>query len=161
MPARYLALSKNFKLKKLADDAFAMLESCQICPRKCKVNRINGQTGFCRSALKPKIYRVMPHFGEEPPISARKGSGAIFFSGCNMHCQYCQNHMFSQGKEGKEVNPEELASLMLELQKKGCHNINLVTPTHFLPQILRSCRDSCSTWIKDTPCLQYFRVRVN
>lgn len=125
-----------------------MLESCCICPRKCRVNRLDNQKGFCRVGLKPKVCSFMPHHGEEPPISGRHGSGTIFFSGCNMSCAYCQNYEISQWDEGKEIEFEELASFMLQLQDMGCHNINLVTPTHVMPQILKSLKIAISQGLK-------------
>lgn len=118
--------------------AFAMLASCQLCPRRCGVNRLKGEIGYCKTGLLAKVCSFMAHHGEEPPVSGERGSGTIFFSGCNMSCVYCQNHSFSQGGEGREVSFEELASFMIELQNTGCHNINLVTPTHVMPQILKS-----------------------
>jgi putative pyruvate formate lyase activating enzyme len=136
----YLESYRNGHLDKIIDRLFKCLESCAICPRKCRVNRVNGIQGFCRTGLKPKVYSYMAHHGEEPPISGIKGSGTIFFSNCNMACVYCQNYEFSQLGQGREVNFEELAKFMLELQKMGCHNINLVTPTHILPQILKSLK---------------------
>lgn len=128
----------NGNLNKLAEETFKLLESCSICPRKCKVNRLKNEQGFCKTGLKPKVCSFMPHHGEEPPISGKRGSGTIFFSYCNMNCAYCQNYQFSQMDEGREVDLEELAGFMLELQKMGCHNINLVTPTHVMPQILKA-----------------------
>jgi len=134
----YLKSYQDARLKKAARECSEMLRSCQLFPRQCKVNRLNNQLGFCNTGLTAKVYSFMPHFGEEPPISGTKGSGTIFFSGCNMSCCYCQNFEFSQMGKGKNVNSNELANIMLELQKKGCHNINLVTPTHVLPQILNA-----------------------
>jgi putative pyruvate formate lyase activating enzyme len=112
------------------------LESCRICPRNCRVDRTRGRTGYCRALLNPVVYSYAPHRGEEPPISGRKGSGTIFFSHCNMKCVYCQNYYFSQLDKGEEASIEKLAEMMLCLQNKGCHNINFVSPTHYLPQIL-------------------------
>lgn len=126
------------KLNNIIDIAFAMLESCSLCPRRCKVNRLKNQTGFCKTGLLPKVCTFQPHHGEEPAISGTLGSGTIFFSHCNMSCVYCQNYEFSQLGQGREVEFSELAQFMLELQKMGCHNINLVTPTHVLPQILKA-----------------------
>jgi len=126
------------KLQAVSNQAFKMLESCCICPRKCKVNRLNDEKGFCQTGLRPRLCNFMPHHGEEPAISGTRGSGTIFFSGCNMSCVYCQNYEFSQLGNGREVEFEELANFMLELQAAGCHNINLVTPTHVMPQILKS-----------------------
>jgi len=136
----YLESHNNGKLKSIIEEAFGMLESCRICPRKCGVNRLNDERGFCRIGLKPKVASFMPHHGEEPPISGTRGSGTIFFSGCNMICAYCQNYEFSQLDEGREVEFEELATFMLQLQDMGCHNINLVTPTHVMPQILKALK---------------------
>jgi len=134
----YLAAYSNPRLDKLIEDSFRLLESCCICPRRCKVNRLKNEKGFCKTGLKPIVCSFMPHHGEEPPISGKLGSGTIFFSHCNMACVYCQNYEFSQIEEGKEVGFEELADFMLQLQDMGCHNINLVTPTHVMPQILKA-----------------------
>lgn len=136
----YLNAHHNRKLDELIEKAQKMLESCSICPRKCRVNRQNDERGFCRQGRKAKVYSYLAHHGEEPPISDKNGSGTIFFSGCNMSCCYCQNYEFSQRDKGKEVTPEELAAFMLRLQEMGCHNINLVTPTHILPQILSALK---------------------
>ncbi len=125
-------------INEAVDKAFKMLESCCICPRKCKVNRLKGEKGFCKTGLRPQVHSILPHHGEEPPISGIKGSGTIFFSYCNMACVYCQNYEFSQLGQGREVDFEELAKFMLDLQQMGCHNINFVTPTHVMPQILKS-----------------------
>jgi putative pyruvate formate lyase activating enzyme len=125
-----------------------MAESCCICPRKCKVNRLKNERGFCKTGLKPKVCSSMPHHGEEPPISGARGSGTIFFSHCNMACVYCQNYEFSQLGQGREVGSEELANFMLELQNIKCHNINLVTPTHVLPQILVALNIAVSKGLK-------------
>ena len=126
------------RLNKIADAAFKLLESCCICPRKCKVNRIKGELGFCKTGPRPRICSFMPHHGEEPPISGGEGSGTIFFSHCNMACVYCQNYEFSQLGQGREVDFAQIAQFMLELQNLGCHNINFVTPTHIMPQILKA-----------------------
>lgn len=134
----YLESYHNGNLEKIIQKTFALLESCSICPRKCKVNRLKNERGFCKTGLKPKVCSFMPHHGEEPSISGTKGSGTIFFSHCNMACVYCQNYEFSQLGEGREVDFEELADFMLQLQNIGCHNINLVTPTHVMPQILKA-----------------------
>ncbi|MDP3732768.1 MAG: radical SAM protein [Candidatus Omnitrophota bacterium] len=144
----YLDSYNNGNLNSIIDEAFKMLESCCICPRKCKVNRLNDERGFCRIGLKPRVCSFMPHQGEEPPISGTRGSGAIFFCGCNMACVYCQNYEFSQLDEGKEVEFEELADFMLQLQALGCHNINLVTPTHVMPQILKSLQLAIAKGLK-------------
>ncbi|MFA6217034.1 MAG: radical SAM protein [Candidatus Omnitrophota bacterium] len=115
-----------------------MLEACSICPRKCGVNRLKGKTGACKTGFLPQIYNFLAHHGEEPPISGERGSGTIFFSRCTMSCVYCQNFEFSQEGKGKPVSYDELAKIMIDLQHRGTHNINLVTPTHVLPQILKA-----------------------
>ena len=114
------------------------LKKCDICPRRCGVDRTKGRLGYCRAPREPVVYSYCPHFGEEPPLSGTRGSGTIFFSHCNMKCCYCQNYYFSQLDKGKEISSDLLAGYMLSLQDAGCHNINLVSPTHFLPQILLS-----------------------
>jgi len=132
----YLESYQNKKLAKAIETLSAMLASCEICPRRCKANRMKGASGFCKTGCAARVYNFMPHHGEEPPLSGKRGSGTIFFAGCTMACAYCQNFEFSQLKNGREVEEEELAGYMLTLQKQGCHNINLVSPTHVLPQIL-------------------------
>ena len=133
----YLNAYKSGKLKAITEELFLSLKACQICPRRCQVDRLNNQTGFCKTASRPKVFSFMAHHGEEPPISGTCGSGTIFFSHCNMGCVYCQNYEFSQMGKGREYTFDELAQLMLKLQNQGCHNINLVTPTHVLPQVLK------------------------
>ncbi len=133
-----LLLSKN-ELAARIDKAYELLEHCRLCPRECGVNRLkNDKLGFCRSGLNPVISSVSPHHGEEPPLSGARGSGTIFFTNCNLRCVYCQNYPISQMGNGAERTPGELACQMLSLQEQGCHNLNLVTPTHFMPQILRA-----------------------
>jgi len=134
----YLKANKSGRLKLVSDQLFNRLESCNICPRNCKVNRLKGKIGFCKSGRLPKVYSFMCHHGEEPPVSGTKGSGTIFFSHCNMGCVYCQNYEFSQLAKGRECEFNKLAQIILSLQESGCHNINLVTPTHVLPQILKA-----------------------
>ncbi len=134
----YIDAFKSGALRKKADIARSMLESCCICPRKCAINRLKDEKGFCKTGKNPIVCSYFAHGGEEPVISGSRGSGTIFFSRCNMRCAYCQNCNFSQGDEGKEVSTGELAGYMLELQKEGCHNINFVTPTHVMPQILEA-----------------------
>ncbi|MEW6101783.1 MAG: radical SAM protein [Candidatus Omnitrophota bacterium] len=134
----YLEPYKKGVLQKISAEAFGMLESCSICPRRCGVNRLKDEKGFCKTGLKAKVFSFMPHRGEEPAVSGQSGSGTIFFSHCNMACAYCQNYEFSQEGQGREVENAELADFMLELKRLGCHNINLVTPTHVMPQILKA-----------------------
>ena len=117
-----------------------MLDKCMLCPRECGVNRNKGNVGLCGVDSKIKVARIAPHYFEEPPISAQNGSGAIFFSGCNLKCIFCQNYNISVKNFGKEITVDELASKMLELQEKGVHNINLVTPTHYIVQIVEALK---------------------
>lgn len=114
------------------------LSDCTLCPRKCHVDRTAGQTGFCGQSDKIMAARAALHFWEEPCLSGTNGSGAVFFSGCNLHCIYCQNHTIAQGQTGREISVERLSEIFLELQDKKAHNINLVTPTHFVPQIMKA-----------------------
>ena len=132
-------MNMNDKLNKISsaiDLLKGSLNRCAICPRRCGVNRAAGKLGYCKAPAKPVVYSYMAHRGEEPALSGSKGSGTIFFTYCNMKCSYCQNYIFSQLHKGDEITVERLASMMLELVKIGCHNINLVNPTHFIPQIL-------------------------
>ncbi len=114
------------------------LTECRLCPRNCKVNRIKGNTGFCGAGLSPWVSSYTLHFGEEPPISGYFGSGTIFFTFCNLKCVFCQNYPISHLGNGNEISVIDLAYIMVNLQKKGAHNINLVTPTHFVPQIVEA-----------------------
>ena len=125
-------------LEKKIDALNRRLANCDICPRNCQVNRLEDEQGYCKTGKDLIIYTHFLHKGEEPPVSVGKGSGTIFFSGCNLKCAYCQNYKFSHQLKGKKTNEEELAGYMLDLQKEGASNINLVTPTHFLPQILKA-----------------------
>jgi putative pyruvate formate lyase activating enzyme len=117
-------------------EGYRRLRSCDLCPHECRVNRLAGETGVCRSGALPKVASANVHRGEEPPISGSRGSGTIFFSGCTLKCRFCQNFPISQLGNGVEMPTRELAGRMLKLQKQRVHNINLVTPGHFLPQIL-------------------------
>lgn len=132
----YLNLFQSGELKKRVEKANEILKSCQLCPRNCKVNRWEGELGFCRSGFLPKVSSFSPHFGEEAPLVGRYGSGTIFLTNCNLGCLFCQNYEISHLGEGEEVSLKELSKMMLHLQSLGCHNINFVTPTHFVPQIL-------------------------
>ncbi|MCM1345385.1 MAG: radical SAM protein [Muribaculaceae bacterium] len=112
-----------------------LMSDCTLCPRRCHANRLAGQTGFCGQTAELTAARAALHYWEEPCISGDTGSGAVFFSGCNLHCVFCQNHNISLGKSGKIISMERLTEIFLELQDKGAANINLVTGTHFIPQI--------------------------
>jgi len=118
--------------------ALKILESCTLCPRDCRVNRVKGEKGVCRAGFLPEVSSYSPHFGEESPLVGHHGSGTIFLTHCNLRCLFCQNYSISHQGDGREVTFERLARMMLELQKIGCHNINFVTPTHYVPQILKA-----------------------
>lgn len=111
------------------------LKDCTLCPRHCHANRLSGQTGYCGQTADITAARAALHFWEEPCLSGDRGSGAVFFSGCNLRCVFCQNHDIALGRAGQSISISRLAEIFLELQTKGAHNINLVTPTHFIPQI--------------------------
>jgi putative pyruvate formate lyase activating enzyme len=138
----YLALYRSGELKHRAEALEARLECCDICPRNCSVDRLNGEVGFCHSGLLPIVDTVCQHLGEEPPISGTRGSGTLFFGNCNLRCVYCQNHQISQNwrkEKSKEMECQTVAEKLLYLQNElGCHNINFVSPSHFVPQILKT-----------------------
>ena len=136
----YEKLEKEGKLAEMVEEAYAIFEECRLCPRECGVNRLNGEKGFCHAPLKVMVYVAQPHFGEEISLVGRHGSGTIFFSNCNLRCVFCQNWPISIRGEGRTVEDEGLAQQMLYLQEIGCHNINLVTPTHVMPNILNATR---------------------
>ncbi|MHB1296247.1 MAG: radical SAM protein [Anaerolineae bacterium] len=117
-------------------EARERLAACDLCPRRCGVNRLNGETGFCRSGAVARVASWNVHRWEEPPISGTRGSGTVFFSNCTARCLFCQNYPISQLGVGQDADTERLAGMMLELQRRGVHNVNLVTPTHYVPQIL-------------------------
>lgn len=122
-----------------------MLEACHLCPRHCGINRLEGQTGFCRAAALPRVALACLHHWEEPCLSGTKGSGTVFFSRCNLACRFCQNYEISQEGTGLEISVHRLAAIFCEQQNRGAHNLNLVTPTPYVPQILmalKSARDS-------------------
>ncbi len=125
-------------IRQRATRAWALLERCEICPRLCRVNRLAGEAGRCRAGSRLLISSSFAHFGEESCLVGSHGSGTIFFTSCNLRCSFCQNYEISQATGGSHISFSQLADLMLELQSAGCHNINLVTPTHFTPHILRS-----------------------
>ncbi|MRR33628.1 radical SAM protein [bacterium] len=133
---RYLDLYQSGELQERVREAYARLRHCDLCPRDCGVDRIAGQTGFCKAGLKPKLASANVHRGEEPPISGTRGSGTIFLSWCTLRCRFCQNFPISQLGNGEELSTSGLAERMLKLQAQGVHNINFVTPGHYLPQIL-------------------------
>ena len=134
----YLNLSKK-ELNQRAEKLFKILENCEVCPRKCHVNRLKDEKkGFCKLGYWPVVSAYHPHFGEEAPLVGKYGSGTIFLTSCNLACVFCQNYEISQLRIGQEVSFERLAQMMIELQNLGCHNINLVTPTPQVPQIVKA-----------------------
>jgi putative pyruvate formate lyase activating enzyme len=133
---RYEALYQSGELLQRIREAYRRLAACDLCPHDCGVNRIRGEKGVCAAGFKPRIASANVHTGEEPPISGTKGSGTIFLSGCSLKCIFCQNFPISQLGNGEELSTVALATRMLRLQQQGVHNINFVTPTHYLPQIL-------------------------
>ena len=137
----YIKLHKSGELARRAELLEARLGRCDICPRQCFVNRLDGKRGFCKSGALPIVSSVCAHHGEEPVLSGARGSGTIFFGNCNMRCVFCQNHQISQDPESQQANEvscHALAERMLYLQELGCHNINFVSPSHFVPQIVRA-----------------------
>ncbi|HSW57009.1 MAG TPA: radical SAM protein [Dehalococcoidales bacterium] len=138
----YLDLYHSGELAKRAELLWARLAACDICPHRCGINRLLNQTGYCHAGFLPVISSVCAHNGEEPALSGHRGSGTIFLGNCNMRCVYCQNYQISQDPQGQKTNTaslETLAERMLFLQNGlGCHNINFVSPTHFVPQIVKA-----------------------
>jgi len=134
----YLRLLDEGVLAERVERAYVLLPGCRVCPRHCGIDRREDERGYCGGGLLPSVASYGPHFGEEPPLVGRFGSGTIFFAGCNMRCIFCQNYAVSQAGCGTEVSCEVLAGMMLDLQERRCHNINLVSPSHVLPQILEA-----------------------
>ncbi|MFC1974629.1 radical SAM protein, partial [Chloroflexota bacterium] len=142
MEPGYIALYRSGELKRRSAALETRLRSCDICPRECGVNRLANEPGFCHSARLPVVSAICAHHGEEPAISGSRGSGTVFFGNCNMRCVYCQNHQISQdykAQQSREMEPHILAERMLYLQDElGCRNINLVSPSHFVPQLVQA-----------------------
>jgi putative pyruvate formate lyase activating enzyme len=134
----YVALYRSGELERRADAAVAALASCRVCPWLCDVNRLGGEERICHTARHARVSSYFPHHGEEDCLRGWNGSGTIFFSRCNLRCVFCQNFDLSQRGSGAELPPERIAGFMLELQIGGCHNINLVTPEHVVPQVLEA-----------------------
>jgi putative pyruvate formate lyase activating enzyme len=135
----YLSLHRTGELKQRANTLWAVMEECRLCPRECGVNRQTGERGFCRApGAKLVVSAFNPHFGEERPLVGKGGSGTIFLTHCNLRCVFCQNWEISHLGRGNNSSIDELAKMMLKLQKIGCHNINLVTPTHYSAAIVKA-----------------------
>lgn len=136
----YLRLERSGELAHRARALYEIFRSCHLCARQCRVNRLKGEKGVCLSTSSVKVYGAHPHFGEERPLVGRHGSGTIFFSNCNLRCVFCQNWEIAHRGDGSVASDDELARLMIGLQQQGCHNINLVTPTHAVPNIVQALR---------------------
>ncbi len=136
----YEKLEQEGKFAERIEQAYAIFEECELCPRQCGVNRQKGERGFCQAPVRPVVFSAQPHFGEEISLVGENGSGTIFLSNCNLRCIFCQNWPISHEGKGKVLQDEHLANMMMYLQKTGCHNINLVTPTHVMPNIINATR---------------------
>ncbi len=134
----YLKTFQEGELATRIEGALKRMEACDLCPRDCGINRMKGETGFCETGRRAKVASYNAHFGEEAPLVGQHGSGTIFISSCNLLCDFCQNYEISHQKEGREVEPQQMAEMMVYLAERGCHNINFVTPSHVVPQILES-----------------------
>ena len=132
----YLSLHRSGELKRRGEKLWAVMESCELCPRMCGVNKLKGERGFCHANSQLEISAFHPHFGEERPLVGRGGSGTVFLTNCSLRCVFCINWEISQGGEGGPRSLDEFANIMLALQRMGCPNINFVTPTHYSPHIL-------------------------
>jgi len=134
----YVRLYEEGKLNHRIQLLNGFLRECRLCPRECRVNRLNGEVGVCQAGSELMVSSAFPHFGEESPLVGRHGSGTIFLTHCNLRCAFCQNYDISHLGNGERITTSDLARVMLRLQETGCHNINFVTPTHYAPQILSS-----------------------
>ena len=134
----YLSLYRTGEFKVRIENALALMSPCRLCPRRCGVDRLNGETGYCRTGRHARVASYNAHFGEEAPLVGRHGSGTLFLSSCNLLCSFCQNFEVSHLNEGVELEPAQVAAMMMDLMKRGCHNINVVTPTHAVTPILEA-----------------------
>ena len=148
MEPSYLETYKDSILQDRIERALSILGNCRLCPRQCEVNRLEGELGFCKTGRKAVVSSYSPHFGEEDPLVGRGGSGTIFMTHCNLGCVFCQNYEISHLSQGIEVSATDLAQIMLTLQRRGCHNINFVTPTHMVPQILEALPEAIEGGLK-------------
>jgi len=144
----YIELCKTGDLKRRIEALNDILKECKLCPRECGVNRMEGEIGVCKSGADLMVSSVSPHFGEEPPLVGFHGSGTIFLTHCNLRCVFCQNYDISHLGRGHITTSSEMANYILRLQKMGCHNINFVTPTHYLPQIVASLPEAIDSGLK-------------
>lgn len=141
---RYLALHQPGELQRRGEKLWAMMECCELCPRMCGVNKLQGEEGFCQADAQLEISAFHPHFGEEEPLVGQGGSGAIFLSNCSLRCVFCINWEISQGGRANESSIEDLARMMVVLQERGCVNVNVVTPTHYSPHVVLALEKAAS-----------------
>jgi putative pyruvate formate lyase activating enzyme len=134
----YIRLHKEGELSQRIKFLEEFLRECRLCPRQCRVNRLDGEVGVCKAGLHLMVSSAFPHFGEEPPLVGYQGSGTIFLTHCNLRCLFCQNYDISHLGSGEPITPSDMARVMVRLQKMGCHNVNFVTPSHYVPQIIAS-----------------------
>ncbi|SPD75206.1 Radical SAM domain protein [uncultured Desulfobacterium sp.] len=134
----YLRLYRKGELAARVKSLLELISPCRLCPRQCGADRLAGETGFCSTGRRARVASFNAHFGEEDPLVGTHGSGTIFISSCNLLCSFCQNYEISHLAEGEEITADEMASMMIHLQQRGCHNINFVTPTHVAPQIVEA-----------------------
>jgi len=146
--AAYISTLKEGAFPEKVRQGIEMLRECRVCPRSCGVNRLEGEEGFCGVGAAPVVSSANPHFGEEAPLVGSGGSGTIFFTSCNLKCIFCQNYEISHLMDGREMSAPAMAQLMLGLQRMGCHNINFVTPTHQVPQILDAVHRAAEAGLK-------------
>ncbi|RMF97466.1 MAG: radical SAM protein [Candidatus Schekmanbacteria bacterium] len=144
----YLKICESEEIEKRIEKLKDVLKDCVLCPHQCHVNRLAGEKGKCRGGANARISSAAPHFGEESPLVGRFGSGTIFLSQCNLGCLFCQNYDISHYDSGIDVSAEEISYHMLALQKAGCHNINFVTPTHYIPEIVEAIMIACRRGLK-------------
>lgn len=159
----YRKLEEEGKFAERIEQANSLFESCELCPRRCGVNRLKGETGFCRAPEKPVVFSHNAHYGEELPLVGRGGSGTIFFSNCNLRCVFCQNYPIAHEGRGSANTIGQLADRMLDLQRIGCHNVNVVTPTHVMPNILSATREAMKKGLRIPLCYNtggYERVEM-
>jgi putative pyruvate formate lyase activating enzyme len=145
---RYIELDEKGDLTKKIRSLNEILSECSLCPRRCGVNRIQGELGYCGAGSELTVSSVFPHFGEEAPLVGYRGSGTIFLTHCNLRCVFCQNYDISHLGRGERTSPSQMASYMMRLQELGCHNINFVTPTHYVPQIVASLHEAVELGLK-------------
>jgi putative pyruvate formate lyase activating enzyme len=144
----YLALHRSGELRRRGETLFEMMDGCGLCPRECAASRVDGEEGTCGASAQLRITSAHPHFGEERPLVGSGGSGTIFFTHCSLRCAFCQNWEISQAGEGRDRSLDELARMMLDLQERGCHNVNVVTPTHYSAHILLALDEAAAKGLR-------------